>query len=306
MQRRHLLSAATSSLAGALLAPRIQAQAAAANAARKRAHVASITAQDGTQLFCRDWGDGSPLVFLSGWGLPSDNWSYVMAPLAANGFRCIAYDRRGHGRSTDPGRGYDYDTLAGDLGSVLQQLDLRHVTLVAHSMSGGEAVRYLSKASTNRVSKLVLVATTLPYLTKTPDNPDAIDPKFFEQFRSTLLTDFPKWLRDNSRPSVLPETSDALVEWGMRMMQDTSLQAIVECNRAMTSTDFRAEVPRITLPTLLIHGDGDASVTIPLSSAKVVKLLPQAQLKVYAGGPHSLQITHAAELREDLRKFVAA
>jgi non-heme chloroperoxidase len=303
MDRRTVLTAATSGLASAALLATGSAAGKASSAPGRRASVSNVEASDGAQLFVRDWGTGPALVFLSGWGLPSDNWSYVMAPLSAGGCRCVAYDRRGHGRSSDPGRGYDYDTLADDLGSVLKALDLRNVTLVAHSMSGGEAVRYLTRRRTNRVARLVLVGTTLPYLTKTADNPDGVDPAFFEQFRGVLLKDFPKWLRDNARPSVLPETSDALIEWGIRMMQETSMQAILECNRAMATTDFRAELPQLTLPTLLIHGDKDVSCPLPLSAAKVVKLLPHAQLKVYSG-PHSLQITHAASLREDLLAFM--
>jgi non-heme chloroperoxidase len=307
MDRRTVLTAATSGLAGAaLFSASAPAGSADSRSSRRRASVSTIETSDGAQLFCRDWGEGPPILFLSGWGLPSDNWCYVMAPLSAAGFRCVAYDRRGHGRSSDPGGGYDYDTLADDLARVLKALDLRNVTLVAHSMSGGEAVRYLSRNPKNRIARLMLLATTLPYLTKTADNPDAIDPVFFDQFRARLLQDFPKWLRENSRPSVLPETSEAIIEWGVEMMQETSFQAILECNRAMTATDFRAELQQLRLPTLLIHGDKDVSVTIPLSSAKVAKLMPHAQMKVYPGGPHSLQITHAAQLREDLVAFMRA
>jgi non-heme chloroperoxidase len=303
MQRRELLTAATTGLAGAMLASGSSAQANGSAAARKRANIASITTADGTQLFCRDWGNGPPIVFLSGWGLASDVWSYVMAPLAAGGFRCVAYDRRGHGRSTDPGGGYDYDTLADDFERVLQALNLRNATVVAHSMAGGEAVRYLSRTRTSRVARLVLVGTTLPYLMKTADNPDGVDAAVFEWFRGVITTDLPKWLQQNSRPSVLPETSEQLMQWGNRMIEGTSMQALVECNRAMAETDFRAELRNITVPTLLIHGDKDVSCPLPLSAAKVVKLMPNVELKIYAG-PHGLPITHAAELREDLRKFV--
>jgi non-heme chloroperoxidase len=307
MDRRTVLTAAASGLAGAaLFAASAPATSAEARTPRRRAIVSTVETADGAQLFCRDWGEGTPLVFLSGWGLPSDNWCYVMAPLSANGFRCVAYDRRGHGRSTDPGGGYDYDTLADDLARVLKALDLRNITLVAHSMSGGEAVRYLSHNRKGRVARVLLLATTLPYLTRTADNPDGIDPQFFEKFRARLLQDFPNWLRESSRSSVLPDTSEALMEWGIEMMQETSFQAILECNRAMAATDFRAELRQITLPTLLIHGDKDVSVPIPLSAAKVAKLMPHAQLKVYEGGPHSLQITHAAQLRQDLVAFARA
>ncbi len=154
-----------------------------------------IETRDGTQLFYRDWGSGAPLVFISGWALTSDCWGYQMAPLSDSGLRCIAYDRRGHGRSSDPGRGFDYDTLADDLAAVLDALDLKNVTLVTHSMAGGEAVRYLSRHGSKRVARVALIAATLPFLTKTADNPDGIDPAVFENARrNVLLRDFPKAL----------------------------------------------------------------------------------------------------------------
>ena len=263
-----------------------------------------IQTRDGAELFYRDWGTGQPVVFLSGWTLPSESWSYVMTPLSES-MRCVAFDRRGHGRSSDPGRGYDYDTLANDLADVLEALDLRDVTLVAHSMSGGEAARYLSRVGSKRIARLVLVATTLPYLTRTADNPFGVEAQVFEQARQNfLLKDFPKWLRDNARPFVVAETSTEIMDWLHGMMMQCSMKAVIECNRAFTSTDFRAEVAKITVPTLLIHGDKDVSSPIPISAARVEQIIPGAKLQVYAGAPHGIFVTHAAQIVTDLRAFI--
>ena len=228
-----------------------------------------------------------------------------MAPLAESGLRCIAYDRRGHGRSSDPGRGYDYDTLADDLADVLEALDLRDVTLVAHSMAGGEAVRYVSRHGSKRIARLALVGTTLPFLTRTADNPDGVDPALFEHLRRNfLLKDYPKWLQDNGRPFVVPETSNEMMSWIRGLMTQCSMQAVVECNRALTSTDFRTELSKLALPTLLVHGDKDVSAPAPISAMKTQKLLTNSTLTIYEGAPHGLMFTHAERLGRDLRQFI--
>jgi pimeloyl-ACP methyl ester carboxylesterase len=263
-----------------------------------------IETRDGTQLFYRDWGGGAPFVFISGWALNSDCWSYQMAPLAQSGARCIAYDRRGHGRSSDPGRGFDYDTLADDLAAVLDALDLKNVTLVTHSMAGGEAVRYLTRHGSKRIARIALVAATLPLLIKAPDNPDGIDAAVFENLRRNgLLRDFPKTLRDNLRPFAIAETSEAMLDWVASSMLRCSMQALVECNRALTSTDFRAELPKIEVPTLIVHGDRDVSAPLPITGRKTAALMPRATVKIYEGAPHGLFLTHAERLNEDLLKF---
>src|SRR6185436_18067818 len=227
MYRRDLLKGAGAAIGGAALLGADTAVAdQRARASNSSARVAGpfVETRDGTQLFYRDWGSGAPLVFLSGWALTSECWAYQMAPLSDSGLRCIAYDRRGHGRSSDPGRGFDYDTLADDLAAVLDALDLQNVTLVAHSMAGGEAVRYLSRHGSKRIARVALIAATLPFMTKTADNPDGIDPAVFENGRRTvLMRDFPKALHDNLRPFVVPETSDALLSWIEGLMLQCSM-----------------------------------------------------------------------------------
>jgi non-heme chloroperoxidase len=311
MYRREILKAAATAAVGSaaflaadggiLAASQRSAQPASGPARRAGPFVHT---RDGTQLFHRDWGSGAPLVFLSGWALPSDIWAYQMAPLAEKNLRCIAYDRRGHGRSSDPGRGYDYDTLADDLADVLDALDLRNVTFVAHSMAGGEVVSYLTRYGSARVARLALVGTTLPFMMRTSDNPDGIDPAVFEQARrNVLLKDFPKALNDNMRPFVVPDTSGEMLEWVRGLMLQCAMQALVECNRALTATDFRGALAKINVPTLLIHGDRDVSAPLALTARKATPLIRDARLTIYEGAPHGLLLTHASRLNDDLLAF---
>jgi non-heme chloroperoxidase len=303
MYRRDLLKGAGVAIGGAALLAAAESKA----KATVRADGPYIETRDGTQLFYRDWGSGAPVVFISGWALTSDTWGYQMAPLSESGVRCIAYDRRGHGRSSDPGRGFDYDTLADDLAAVLEALDLKNVTLVAHSMAGGEAVRYLSRHGSKRVARVALIGATLPFLTKTADNPDGIDPAVFENARrNVILRDFPKALRDNMRPFVVAETSDALVDWVAGHMLRCSMKALVECNRALTATDFRAELARLSVPTLIIHGDRDVSAPLAITGRKTAALVPHAIVKIYEGAPHGLFLTHIERFNRDLQEFAGS
>lgn len=293
MNRRNILS-----LGAAATALPIHARA----AHRPRRSV-QIVARDGTRLFHRDWGEGSPMVFLAGWTLTSEAWAYQAAELSDQGLRCIAYDRRGHGRSDDPGRGYDMDTLADDLDSVLSGLDLTGVTLVAHSMASGEITRYLSRHGSGRVARVVYLAPTTPFLTRTADNPQGAPAAYFEQTRQVWRTDFPRWLDDNAAPFVTPQTSAAMIAWIKSIMLTCSLQALIECNKAMVETDFRRELTRIAVPCLVIHGDRDASAPLPLTGQRTAALIPGARLMVYQGAPHGLFVTHAERLNADLLAF---
>jgi non-heme chloroperoxidase len=306
MDRRELLKSAGAAIGGAALLSAdtaIADQRARASNTSARIAGSFIETRDGTQLFYRDWGTGTPLVFMSGWALTSDCWGYQMAPLSES-TRCIAYDRRGHGRSSDPGRGFDADTLADDLAAVLDALDLKNVTLVAHSMAGGEAVRYLSRYGPQRVGRIALISTTLPFMTKTADNPDGIDPAVFENGRrNVLLRDFPKALRDNMRPFGVAETSDAMLDWISGLMLRCSMKALIECNRALTSTDFRPDLAKVDVPTLIVHGDKDVSAPLAITGRKTAALLPQATVKIYEGAPHGLFLTHAERLNKDLLEF---
>jgi non-heme chloroperoxidase len=263
-----------------------------------------IEAPDRAGLFYRDWGAGKPVVFVHSWAVNSDLWQYQMVHLASKGLRGVAYDRRGHGRSTDPGRGYNFDTLADDLAAVIETLDLRETTLVGHSMGCAEIVRYLSRHGAARVARAALVAPSLPFALKTEDNPDGVDQSVFERLRAGWSKDFPRWLGENARPFFAPDTSQEMVDWGIRMCQRTSLQAILECNRIQVETDFRPELPKITIPTLVIHGDADVSAPIDMTGRKTARLIAGSQLKVYERGPHGLMFTQTDRLNNDLFTFI--
>jgi non-heme chloroperoxidase len=220
-----------------------------------------IEAADGTNLFFRDRGAGRPLVFVAPWALNSAWWGYQIADLAARGLRCVGYDRRGHGRSSDPSHGYEFDTLADDLAAVIEQLDLHDITLVGHSMGCGEVVRYLSRHGSNRVARVVLVSTITPFALKTDDNPEGADRATLENARKGLSKDLPNLLATYA-PTFFGapknRVSQEIMDWWVRMMVDgCSLKTMLDLHRVFTETDFRPELPRISVPTLLIHGDND-------------------------------------------------
>jgi len=271
----------------------------------------ALTTRDKTQLFYRDWGSGPPIVFRHAWALSGDMWQHQMNALVEQGFRCIAADRRGHGRSDDPGFGYDCDTLADDLADLLDELDLYDVTLVAHSFSGGEVVRYLGRHGSGRVGRVALVATTLPCLLKAPDNPAGVDASVFEAVRDEWRKDFGRWLMDGADAYVgrgLPgcDVSPALVDWQIRDMLRASFLAVLQTNYAMVEADFRDELQRMTVPTLIVHGDHDASAPLELTSRRTAELVPHARFIIYENAPHGLYLTHRDRLTKDLVELVNA
>jgi non-heme chloroperoxidase len=266
-----------------------------------------IVARDGTRLFHRDWGEGRPVVFMAGWGLPSECWAYQAAALSEEGLRCIAYDRRGHGRSDAPWKGYDHDTLADDLAAVLEQMALRDVVLVAHSMAAGEIVRYFSRHRGARVAKVLFLAPLDPCPAHKADNPSGLPPEAFEQFRAqVLLRDYPRWLEQNARPFVTSQTSAEMMDWVRGLMLGTTTKALVECNRTATTADMRSEIPTVRVPVLVIQGDKDASTPLETSGRRYAALAPNARLIVYEGGPHGLMFTHIERLNADILAFAKA
>jgi non-heme chloroperoxidase len=302
MQRRDLLKSAMLGAVG--LAARSETTSASDNKREGSNPVSFIEARDGTKLFYRSWGAGKPVVFASAWMLNSQAWQYQMLPLSEAGYRCIAFDRRGHGRSEDPGQGFDMDTLAGDVASVMDGLDLSDATLVGHSLGCAEHVRYLTNHGQSRVRRLVLIAPTTPCILKSADNPDGLDPAFFVGMRAAIAKDFPGVIAANMKPFVGPETSQALLDWVTAMTQQNSLKAIIECNRTFTTADFRAELPRLSLPTLILHGDADVSAPLALTGKKTAALIPKAQLRVYEGAPHGLIYTHMERANADMLEFL--
>jgi non-heme chloroperoxidase len=268
-----------------------------------RNHSPFIETRDGTRLHWCAWGRGAPVLFVHSWAMETRMWDYQFAALADRGLRCVGYDRRGHGRSDVAATGYDYDTLADDLAQVVEALDLSDVTLVGHSMGAGEIVRYLTRHGSGRVKRIALLAPTTPLLRQTPDNPQGFPAEALEAMRAQWRRDFPKWVADNTAPFFTPETSPELIKWGIDLLLRISLPVAIECNRAVTGTDFRAELRRIEVPTLLLHGDTDASAPLALTGRPTAALIPDCTLKIYEGAPHGLMYTHMARVNADLAAF---
>jgi pimeloyl-ACP methyl ester carboxylesterase len=264
-----------------------------------------IETADGTLLAYRDWGAGQPVLFLHSLGVNSELWAYQMADLLDHGYRCVAFDRRGHGRSSDPGHGYDADTLADDVAAVMETLDLRGAVLVGHSMAGGEIVRYLSRHGSSRVAKAVLVAPTTPFVIKAADNPHGVDPAMFEATKASWRKDFPKWVSDNAAPFFAPDTSPEMMRWGVHMLTQIPLLVQLACNRVVTDTDYRPDLKAIRIPILVIQGDRDASAPLELTGRPTAEMIPGARLSVYEGAPHGLMLTHMDRFNVELREFIS-
>src|SRR5579863_6990277 len=246
-----------------------------------------IETADRASLFVTEWGSGPPVVFTHAWGLRSDQWDYQVPALAAAGLRCVLYDRRGHGRSDRPASGYDLDTMADDLAAVIDHFGLRDITLVAHSLGSKEAVRYLTRHGDARVARLVLVAPVTPLIGRTADNPDGVDPALIDANYAAVAADVPKWCADFEAAGPYfgnsPGTSQGLIDWTIRMIVDTPLPVLLETLKVNAYVDMRAELQKIQVPTLIVHGDLDASAPIDLTGRKTAELIGGSSLTVYPG-----------------------
>jgi pimeloyl-ACP methyl ester carboxylesterase len=266
-----------------------------------------IETPDGTSLFYQDWGTGSPVVFCAPAWLPSDWWEHQTPYLTDHGLRCITYDRRGQGRSDMPCHGYDFDTLAGDLDALMTQLDLHNVTLVGHSMGCAEAVSYLSRFGAGRVARLVMIATITPFILKTEDNPLGVERSELEQARADVRKDRPRKIAGSAAsffgaPKI--PVSDEMMQWWDRMLDDQCpMIAFLQLHKAFTETDFKPDLKKITVPTLLIHGDADTSAKFETTSRLSAPLIRGSQLKIYEGAAHGLTVTHMDRLNADLLAF---
>ena len=269
-----------------------------------RAHLSRIVARGGVELFYRQWGAGRPVVFLSSWGFSSKMWCYQMQYLAALGMRCIAFDRRGHGQSDQPDHGYDMDTLADDLAAVIEALELEDVVLVGHSMGGAEIVRYLASHGSQRVARIALLAPLTPFFKKTPDNPDGVPEADLAALRGAWATDFPRWVQDNKRAFFLPETSSDTMAWLINDMLGMFLPVLIACNKSLVDTDLRADLAKVDRPTLILHGDQDASAPVEITGRPTSVGIEGAILKIYPGAPHGLFLTHVQQVNADLAAFI--
>ncbi len=266
-------------------------------------------AVDGTELFYNDWGSGKPVVLIHGWPLNSQMWEYQAPVLAANGCRVVAYDRRGFGKSGQPWTGYDYDTMADDLHTLMEALDLRGATLVGYSMGGGEVARYLSRHGAGRVAKAVLLSAVTPMMLKTPDHPDGVDQSVFDKILDGLAADRPNFLASFGKQffgaGLLNFTvTTEILEWALWMAMAASPKATTDCVRAFSATDFRRDMAAITVPTLVIHGTSDATVPIDVSARAAVQMIPGAKMMEYEGAPHATFFTAKDRLNADLLAFI--
>lgn len=271
-----------------------------------------VNTGDGVSLFYQDWGKGPPVVLVHALGTNSDQWQYNVADLTASGLRCISFDRRGHGRSDRPREGYTFARLVDDLEAILDALDLRDVTLVGYSFGALEAAGYVARHGSARVARLALLCPTLPCLLKTSDNPQGLDRSAFEATFAYWRKDYPDWLVAGPsrvelffRLDTFP-ISQGIVEWLVDMMRTTSsLQVQLLCGAIQVEADLRPALARMDVPTLVIHGDADASIPVAFGRA-TAKLIPASRYIEYAGAPHGLFLTHRERLHADLCNWIAS
>jgi non-heme chloroperoxidase len=269
-----------------------------------------ITMQDGTQLYYKDWGAGQPVLFSHGWPLCSDSWEAQMMFLASHGYRCIAHDRRGHGRSSQPWNGNDMDTYADDLSELIEMLDLKGAVLIGFSAGGGEVARYIGRHGTKRISKAALISSVPPLMLKTTDNPDGLPIEVFDQIRLNALADRSQLYKDfASGPffganRVGSRVSQGMIDsfWlqGMQAGHKNTYDSI----KAFSETDFTENLKNFDIPTLILHGDDDQIVPIAAAALRSAKLVRNATLKIYEGAPHGLTETHKERLNKDLLEFL--
>jgi non-heme chloroperoxidase len=269
----------------------------------------TIKTKDGTEIFYKDWGAGPVVMFSHGWPLNADAWEDQLFFLASNGFRVIAHDRRGHGRSSQPWNGNDMDTYADDMAAVVQALDLHGVTHVGHSTGGGEVARYIGRHGTSRVSKAVLVSAIPPVMVKKPGNPGGLPIEVFDELRASLLRDRSQFYQELSAPFYGANRPGSTVSKGVRdafwqMSMMVGLKGAHDCIKVFSESDFHEDLKRFDVPTLLIHGSDDQIVPIDDASRLTVKLVKGARLDVYEGAPHGLATTHKDRLNADLLAFL--
>ena len=269
----------------------------------------TVTTKDGTEIYYKDWGTGQPIVFCHGWPLSSEAWAGQMLFLAQHGYRAIAHDRRGHGRSSQTSSGNDMNTYADDLAAVIDHLDLKNAVLVGHSTGGGEVTRYIGRYGTKRVEKVVLIAAVPPLLLKTETNPEGLPIEVFDGLRASLAKDPSQFYKDFAMMFYGANRAGAKVSQGILdqfwlWSMQAGLKSAYECIKAFSETDFTEDLKKFDVPTLVMHGEDDQVVPIKDSAKKSAKLIKGAQEIYYPGRPHGLTATHQDEVNTDLLKFL--
>jgi non-heme chloroperoxidase len=268
----------------------------------------TFTTKDGTQIYYKDWGKGQPVVFSHGWPLSADAWDDQMLYLGERGYRVIAHDRRGHGRSSQPWTGNDMDTYADDLAELVAALDLKEAIHVGHSTGGGEVARYIGRHGTKRVAKAVLISAVPPLMLKTAANPGGLPMEAFDQIRVGVLTDRSQFWKDLSAPFYGANREGAKVSQGVRDFfwlqgMQAGIKNAYDCIKAFSETDHTEDLQKFAVPTLIIHGDDDQIVPIGASALLSSKIVKGAKLKIYPGAPHGLPVTLKDQVNEDLLAF---
>jgi non-heme chloroperoxidase len=271
--------------------------------------MATIATKDGTQIYYKDWGSGQPVVFSHGWPLSADAWEDQMLFLGARGYRCIAHDRRGHGRSSQPWDGNEMDTYADDLATLVQALDLKDAIHVGHSTGGGEVARYLGRHGTKRVAKAVLISAVPPIMLKTPANPGGLPMEAFDRIRDGVLADRSQFFKDLSAPFYGANRPNAKVSQGLRdsfwlQCMLAGFKGVFDCIKAFSETDFTEDLKKFDVPTLIMHGDDDQIVPIGASAHLSAKLVKGATLKVYPGLSHGMCSVNKDLVNADLLAFL--